>query len=260
MQARPGLPAAAAGRRGPGYGLVVSPTTQQYHAVATGPVTRRKGRAAPWYSRRVAHLTVAGPAQHVEVIDGSRFLGFVWPITELEEAQELLAEVRRQHPEATHHCWAYRLAETQRFSDDGEPGGTAGRPMLEVLLKRDLNMVLAVVVRYYGGRKLGAGGLVRAYAGTVAKTLDLAGERAVVDMVTLQLAAPFALTDTVLRSVDELVAEHEDASRGQARFDGQGLLLELSLPLEDAEQAILRLTEVTRGDIRVSSVEELSDP
>jgi putative IMPACT (imprinted ancient) family translation regulator len=132
--------------------------------------------------------------------------------------------------------------------------------MLEVLLKRDLDMVLAVVVRYYGGRKLGAGGLVRAYSGTVAKTLDRAGERQVVDITTLQVAAPFALTDTVLRSVDELVAQHPDSSRTQPRFDGQGLVLELSLPEERAQQAIVLLTEVTRGAARISQQEPLSDP
>jgi uncharacterized YigZ family protein len=208
----------------------------------------------------VAHLTVARPAEYDQVIDGSRFLGFVWAVADLHEVQQLLAGVRALHPEATHHCWAYRLGQVQRFSDDGEPGGTAGRPMLEVLLRRELDMVLAVVVRYYGGRKLGAGGLVRAYSGTVAKTLDRAGERQVVVLVTLQVAAPFALTDTVLRSVDELVAEHPDASRNEPHFDGQGLILELSLPEERAERAVLRLTEATRGGARITRLATLSDP
>lgn len=74
----------------------------------------------------------------------------------------LLAALKGEHPGASHHCWAFRFGEVQRFSDGGEPAGTAGRPMLEVLLKRGVDRTLAAVVRYFGGTKLGAGGLARA--------------------------------------------------------------------------------------------------
>lgn len=202
----------------------------------------------------MAHLTVARAARHEEVIEGSRFLALVRQPDDPEAAAALLAEARREHPDATHHCWAWRIGEQQRFSDDGEPGGTAGRPMLEVILKRDLDHVTAVVVRYFGGRKLGAGGLVRAYSGAVAKALDLAGVREVLDMVTLEVRAPFALVDVVLRHVDELVTSHPDARRGEPAFDGEGLRLELTLPDFLVAGATASLTEATRGGARVEPV------
>lgn len=188
-------------------------------------------------------------------MDGSRFLALVRPIADVGEAAELLERAKSEHPDATHHCWAYRVGETQRFSDDGEPGGTAGRPMLEVIIKRDLDHVAAVVVRYFGGKKLGAGGLVRAYSGAVAKALDAAGVREVVDMRRLTVRAPFAHVDAVLRAVDDLVTQHPDAARGEADFDGEGLVLELILPESDAATAIERLGDLTRGAATVTAVD-----
>ena len=199
----------------------------------------------------MAHATAAVPATHEEIIDGSRFLAYVWPASGPEAAAGLLEGVRAEHPDATHHCWAYKFGEVQRFSDDGEPGGTAGRPMLEVLLKRELDMVATVVVRYYGGKKLGAGGLVRAYSGAVSKALDRAGVREVVDMATVTVKAGFALVDVVLRTVDELVGMHPDSRKGTTDFGAEGLELELTLPEAQLEQATLRLTEVTNGGAMV---------
>ena len=199
----------------------------------------------------MAHVTVGKAARHEETIEGSRFLAYVWPASDPEEAAELLAAVRAEHPDATHHCWAYKFGDSQRFSDDGEPGGTAGRPMLEVVLKRELDMVAAVVVRYYGGKKLGAGGLVRAYSGAVSKALDQAGVREVVDMVTVTVKAGFALVDVVLRTVDELVAQHPDARKGEPSFCAEGLELELTLPVFQLDAAEALLTEVSHGGVRV---------
>lgn len=196
---------------------------------------------------QVRHKTVAQGAVHEEVINGSRFIGHVTLAGTPAAAEELLARVRSEHPDATHHCWAYRVGEAQRFSDDGEPGGTAGRPMLEVILKRDLDLVAAVVVRYYGGRKLGAGGLVRAYSGSVAKALDLAGEREIIELVTLTVRAPFAQVDQVVRLADAIVGRHPDSSRGDVEFDAAGLVLGLTLPKHLAEGARAELTEATRG-------------
>lgn len=118
------------------------------------------------------YLSVAKTHVREEVVKGSSFLALVTRVKGVDDALAKLAEVRARHPDATHNCWAYRIGAELRFSDDGEPGGTAGRPMLEVLQKRDLDFVLAVVTRYYGGTKLGAGGLVRAYGGSLAKALD----------------------------------------------------------------------------------------
>ncbi len=195
----------------------------------------------------MSHLTAQREAELEEVVQGSRFIARVRPVSSVESALELLAELRSAHPNASHHCWAYRVGEAQRFSDDGEPGGTAGRPMLEVMLKRDLDMVAAVVVRYFGGKKLGAGGLARAYSGAVAKALDVAGIREVVDLTRLEVRAPFAQVDVVLRTVDAVLAEHSDTERGDAEFDGHGLRLLVTLPSSAVAALRADLREVSSG-------------
>lgn len=203
----------------------------------------------------MAHVTIKDETVLEEEVGGSRFIAFAKPVASLDEAFAFLAEVRELHPSATHHCHAFRVGEEQRFSDDGEPGGTAGRPMLEVILKRDLDRVATVVVRYYGGRKLGAGGLVRAYSGAVAKALDVAGEREVVDMARVLVSAPFAYVDTVVRTVDDIVSGFEGAFRGEPAFSSAGLEVSMLLPASELAAATKRLTEVTRGDATVTALQ-----
>ncbi|MFJ3493473.1 YigZ family protein [Streptomyces sp. NPDC086091] len=126
------------------------------------------------------YRTVAHPGVHETEVNRSRFLCALAPAATEREAQDFLAAVRREHPTATHHCWAYVIgadAAVQKAGDDGEPGGTAGVPMLQMLLRRDMRYVVAVVTRYYGGVKLGAGGLIRAYGGAVGEALDAVGTR-----------------------------------------------------------------------------------
>ncbi|GGN02883.1 YigZ family protein [Lentzea pudingi] len=112
---------------------------------------------------------------HEIEIQRSRFLCHVARVTTDAEASEFFARVRKEHWQASHNCTAFRTADTQRSSDDGEPAGTAGVPMLEVLTRRDLVDTAVVVTRYYGGIKLGAGGLVRAYGRAVAEAVDALG-------------------------------------------------------------------------------------
>ena len=100
------------------------------------------------------------------IVEKSTFIGYAKPIKSEEEAVEFINEIKKKHKDATHNVWAYTVGETmniQRYSDDGEPQGTAGIPTLEVIKKEDLRDVVVVVTRYFGGIKLGAGGLVRAY-------------------------------------------------------------------------------------------------
>ncbi|CAL9634754.1 IMPACT family member YigZ [Streptomyces sp. enrichment culture] len=124
------------------------------------------------------YRTVARAGVHETEINRSRFRCALAPVATEREAQEFVAAVRKEHADATHNCWAYVVgadASVQRASDDGEPGGTAGLPMLQMLLRRDMRYVAAVVTRYYGGVKLGAGGLIRAYGGVVGEALDAVG-------------------------------------------------------------------------------------
>ncbi|MFD7900110.1 YigZ family protein [Streptomyces sp. NPDC059743] len=124
------------------------------------------------------YRTVARAGMHETEINRSRFLCALAPAATEREAQEFVTRVRKEHPTATHNCYAYVIgadASVQKASDDGEPGGTAGAPMLQMLMRREVRYTAAVVTRYYGGVKLGAGGLIRAYGGVVGETLDALG-------------------------------------------------------------------------------------
>lgn len=183
----------------------------------------------------------------VEEIKSSRFIAHVERAQSVEGAMAILDVLRQKHPDATHHCWAYRIGDAYRFSDDGEPGGTAGRPMLEVLTRRDLQEVMGVVVRYYGGTKLGAGGLVRAYGGTLAKALDLAGVVEIKPRVAVCVEVPFSEMDSVHRFVDEW----PDLSKEPPEFTPQGMIINLSLLEADRVRFAEELTNLTRGAARL---------
>ncbi|WP_425953667.1 YigZ family protein [Xylanimonas sp. McL0601] len=138
-------------------------------------VSARRGYARP--VDRDLPSTIAEPVDHELVIKKSRFLAHLHPVRSVEEADAVVAQVRKEFWDARHHCVALVVgthADRQRSTDDGEPSGTAGVPMLEVLRHREVTDVVAVVTRYFGGVLLGAGGLVRAYSSAVSEALDLA--------------------------------------------------------------------------------------
>ena len=190
------------------------------------------------------YLTVAKAHVREEIVKGSSFIAFVTPVQGVDDALIRLNEVRTEHEGATHNCFAYRVGAEMRFSDDGEPGGTAGRPMLEVLQKRDLDFVLAVVTRYYGGTKLGAGGLVRAYSGSLAQALDEAGALTVRETVTRAVSVPFSDMDAVHRLLDGWAGLH----KGEAAYSAAGLELNVTLYADDETFLADALTEATRGE------------
>ena len=192
----------------------------------------------------VERLTVAGEATHEDLVEGSRFIARVWPVGSVDEAEARIAGVRAEHPDATHNCWAYKVGDDLRFSDDGEPGGTAGRPMLEVMLKRGLDGCAAVVTRYFGGKKLGAGGLVRAYGAAVARALDAAGVRRLTAYVRLRVRAPYARSAAVLHELGDV----------RKSFDERGLTAEVAVPAGEEGALRQRLADLTRGEAEVEAV------
>lgn len=121
-----------------------------------------------------SYVTVFERSAWEQVIDKSRFIGVVYPVTSLEEVEQRLQEVRQNYPNARHYVYAYRLyqGKLEKSTDDGEPQGTGGRPVLDVLQYRQIWDALIVVVRYFGGILLGAGGLTRAYGGTARQLMD----------------------------------------------------------------------------------------
>ena len=135
-------------------------------------------------------------------IKKSRFIGMLFPVENEQQAREILASVRKQHPSATHHCTALIIGNIQRSNDDGEPSGTAGLPMLECLRHENLDNVLAVVVRYFGGTLLGTGGLLRAYQQSVTNTIKAAELTEPVVMQEYEVTLPYDLynrADQLLR-------------------------------------------------------------
>ncbi len=190
----------------------------------------------------MAHRTIAAPSEHLELVKGSRFRAVVAPLADVADADAWIERLRAAEPDAGHVAWAWRWGDLQRWSDDGEPGGTAGRPMLEVLLKRDLDRVIVGVARVFGGVKLGAGGLARAYGGSVARALDAASVREVPDRRAFALRAPFAEVDGVLRALADADVEH-----APPEFDAGGVRLHGTVLASAAERIEERVTTVTRG-------------
>lgn len=128
----------------------------------------------------------------------SRFIGRIWLVESEEEALEKVQLMKKQHADATHNCWAYIIKDGPvRFSDDGEPGGTAGNPMMQVLQKEQLNNVLCVVTRYFGGILLGAGGLVRAYTKAAKIAIDAAGKSVKRVWSVLYVPCPYSFYERV---------------------------------------------------------------
>lgn len=153
----------------------------------------------------MAYRTVKQESEIEQVIKRSRFIGRCFPVTNEQEALALLERIRRQHWDATHNCYAYSIGEhgaCARFSDDGEPSGTAGMPMMEAIRRIGVTDVLVVVTRYFGGILLGAGGLVRAYASAAAAAIEAAGKLEIHRCAKLTLRVPYALwgrVETLLR-------------------------------------------------------------
>ncbi len=178
------------------------------------------GSLRPMISPRSYPATIAAPVEHELVIKKSRFIARVEPVASVEDADTVITQVRKQWWDARHNCTAMvtgLLGDQARSSDDGEPSGTAGVPMLEVLRRRELTDVVAVVTRYFGGVKLGAGGLVRAYSTAVSEALDLASlvHRQSLTRVTMDVAhADAGRFDNLLR---EWVL-HRGASLGEPQY------------------------------------------
>lgn len=187
--------------------------------------------------------TIIAPVHHELVIKKSRFIACVQPMPDRASAQAVVAELWAQHPGAAHVCWALLAGGQSAAVDDGEPSGTAGRPMLDVLRHQDLEGVLATVVRYFGGVKLGAGGLVRAYTDSVAQALLGAQKVAIIRLRTLRCTAPYAMEGLVRREVELAQAKLHNVSH---RND---VLFELSLPADAAPALVSRLTEAGHGRI-----------
>ena len=190
--------------------------------------------------------TLAGPASHLLEVKHSRFLARALPIDSADAAMAALPGL--SDPDATHNCWAWRIGDAYRSSDDGEPAGTAGRPILAAIDGQGCDRVVVVVTRWFGGIKLGAGGLVRAYGAAAAECLRLAEKRALIEQAELAFACPFAHLGDAHAALQAFGAEKLDEA-----FDADGALLRVRLPADRADALKIRLRDTTRDRIRFAA-------
>lgn len=188
--------------------------------------------------------TLAARASHLLEVKHSRFLALAAPVVSPDDALAFLREVAT--PDATHNCWAYRIGGEYRSSDDGEPAGTAGRPILAAIDGQGYDRVMVVVTRWYGGIKLGAGGLVRAYGGAAAECLRQAERLPVVAMASLAVACPF----DDLGTVHAALPAHQAMKREES-FDESGARLVIELPADRVDALKIQLRDATRNRVRV---------
>ena len=195
------------------------------------------------------YLVPSGFGEDEFVEKKSRFIGRVWLVETEEEALEKIAAMKKQHYDATHNCWAYVIKDgPMRFSDDGEPGGTAGNPMMQVLQRENLYNVVCVVTRYFGGVLLGAGGLVRAYTKGAKIAVDAAGKSMKRVWTVLYLPCPYSFYDRV---------KLEIAAFGGIIRDTQfGAEVELEVLLAEGQTSAFleRLTDMTAATVEAMEI------
>jgi uncharacterized YigZ family protein len=189
-------------------------------------------------------LTLKSSASYEEVIKKSRFIGHAACVTSQAESLDFYESV--MDPQATHNCWAWRINFQVRSSDDGEPSGTAGRPILNVIERRELENVMVVVTRYFGGIKLGVGGLVRAYSGTTAKCLDRATVIELFPMSEYTIKAGFEWASSVHSLLNQFSAEKLDES-----YDNDGLKLIIRCREASYSDLSAGLRDACRGQAQI---------
>lgn len=179
---------------------------------------------------------------HTIILKKSEFITELYRVFSVDEFNAILKDMKKRHPKATHICTAYRIQQLEKSNDDGEPSGTAGLPMLEVLRKQNIIDVGAFVIRYYGGIQLGAGGLTRAYSGSVAQALETVKLNHIMEMLDTTIEFPITYTDIILNRLKDV----EILSKS---FTDQVQLVIRSVN----DDYLLELKEITRGQLTLLS-------
>ncbi|WLT08397.1 YigZ family protein [Bartonella apihabitans] len=189
-------------------------------------------------------FTLASATELMEEIKKSRFLTRAFPINSVAESEAIIETIRKE--EATHHCYAWKFHQNYRFNDDGEPTGTAGKPILNAIEGRNCDCVLVIVTRWFGGVKLGTGGLVRAYGGGAARALQKAELVELVDWQILTFHCPFNLLPIVENEVQNFLAQIDNR-----QFDDSGCEVTLRLPKAQQENFICWIKDISSGKILI---------
>lgn len=197
------------------------------------------------------YKTIQQPANALYEISRSEFFSFIFPVQTELQAQEHIAAIRKKHWDARHCCFAYSIGEhaaLQKADDDGEPSGTAGKPILEVLKKQELHDVLILVVRYFGGIKLGAGGLIRAYGKAATMAIDATSIVMKTEFSQVKATLPY----TLLGTLENYLHQKEILIDNKEYTDQVSLIL--LLPEDLSEKIQGDLTDLTGAQCRLETI------
>ncbi|MCO6555360.1 MAG: YigZ family protein [Gilliamella sp.] len=186
--------------------------------------------------------TLANPTELTEEIKKSRFIVNAAPVTSAEQATDFINQISDLN--ATHNCWAWKIGQQYRFNDDGEPTSTAGRPILSAIEGQDCDQVVVVVTRYFGGIKLGTGGLIRAYGGSASHCLQQAELIELIARITLQFHCYYnewPIIENRLKELDSIVENQE--------FDAEGVKVNVAITKDKLQLLQKNISDITRGRV-----------
>lgn len=192
-------------------------------------------------------FTLLGPCEYREEIRKSRFIALAAPVNSAAEAQAFISA--QSDASASHNCWAWKVGQQYRFSDDGEPGGTAGRPILAAIEAQEMDQVVVLIIRFYGGIQLGTGGLARAYGGSANKCLQAAPRRELIARVSYRCHCLFVELPQLKARLAEL-----DCLLESEHYDATGAELQLALPAARVAELQRLLADISRGRIELLSL------
>lgn len=181
-------------------------------------------------------------------VKGSKFIACIFPVGSRDEAESVYSEVKKRYYDATHNCFAYRINSNNfRYSDDGEPNGTAGKPILQMIDNKEITEVICIVTRYFGGTKLGTGGLIRAYSDAAKEALDLVQIKKKIHSLRMTLAFGYDLENAVRKLLHTYQGKIE-----QSRYSAQ-ILMDVLIPKSKAGRFRDELIELSNNMIKIES-------
>lgn len=189
--------------------------------------------------------TLAIPTELTEEIKKSRFIVNAAPVTSADQAVQFIDTI--SDPNATHNCWAWKIGQQYRFNDDGEPTSTAGRPILSAIEGQDCDQVVVVVTRYFGGIKLGTGGLIRAYGGSTSHCLQQATLIELIARITLQFHCYYnewPIIENRLKELDVIIENQE--------FDAEGVKVSIAITKDKSLILSKNISDITRGRVKIT--------
>ena len=189
--------------------------------------------------------TLAIPTELTEEIKKSRFIVNAAPVTSADQAAQFIDTI--SDPNATHNCWAWKIGQQYRFNDDGEPTSTAGRPILSAIEGQDCDQVVVVVTRYFGGIKLGTGGLIRAYGGSTSHCLQQATLIELIARITLQFHCYYnewPIIENRLKELDVIIENQE--------FDAEGVKVSIAITKDNSVVLQKNISDITRGRVKIT--------